>query len=200
MIDLRLQLFKLLFPALARIFWQSLYWVAAAYAYSHLQHSVGTLSLAGYARYQATWMVCGCCDAWGYVATSPSVELVLEVLPMEAPFVLVWVHACMAALMYRPLKVALWATINEGKKVAMRRQPFSCSPHSHLLINIKKIASRIPSPKLLDLPRKTSKSLTQKKPPYVDLPSPSKWCLSPLPRMVRLHLPFSLFMQCMPSF
>ena len=54
MIDLRLQLFKLLFPALARIFWQSLYWVAAAYAYSHLQHSVGTLSLAGYARYQAT--------------------------------------------------------------------------------------------------------------------------------------------------
>ena len=199
MIDLRLQLFKLLFPALARIFWQSLYWVAAAYAYSHLQHSVGTLSLAGYARYQATWMVCGCCDAWGYVATSPSVELVLEVLPMEAPFVLVWVHACMAALMYRPLKVALWAIINGGKKVAMRRQPSSCSPHNHLLINIKKIASRIPSPKLLNLPPQILKKPHQK-PTCVDLPSPKKWCLSPLPRMVRLHLPFSLFMRCMPSF
>ena len=37
-------------------------------------------------------------------------------------------HACMAALLCRPLKVALWATINGGKKVTMRRQPSSCSP------------------------------------------------------------------------
>ena len=138
MIDLRLQLFKLFFPTLTWIFWQSLCWVAATYAYSHPQHSVGTLSLTGYARYQATRMVRCCCDARGYVATSRSVELVLEVLPVEAPFVLVRVHACMAALMYRPLKVALWATINGGKKVAMRRQPSSCNLHNHLLINIKK--------------------------------------------------------------
>ena len=71
------------------------------------------------------------------MATSRSVELVLEVLPVEAPLVLVRAHACMTALMYRPLKVALWATINGGKKVAMRRQPSSCSPHSFHLINRK---------------------------------------------------------------
>ena len=35
-------------------------------------------------------------------------------------------HACMAVLLCRPLKAALWATINGGKKVTMRRQP----PHA----------------------------------------------------------------------
>ena len=37
-------------------------------------------------------------------------------------------HANMVALLCHSLKVALWATINGGKKVTMRHQPSSCSP------------------------------------------------------------------------
>ena len=104
-------------------------------------------------------------------------------------------HACMAALLCRPLKVPLWATINGGKKVTMRHQPSLCSPCGcHLTTEKNRLENSFTKICWICF-RKSPESLT-KIWTCVDLPSPKKWCL-PLyllfpQKTTSLFLPFQV--------